>query len=100
VLIVLATGLLIAAPSTGLAHGRVQDFVADGGPVLLGLAATVAAYRVSSRAGVDPAVHHRTIRHQCPHRAPPFRAVRAAPYGLNHQRRMAREKVVSISRGS
>jgi diguanylate cyclase (GGDEF)-like protein len=55
-LMVLTTGLLIAAPSTGLVHGRVQDFVSDLGPVLLGLAATVAAYRVSSRTDVDPTV--------------------------------------------
>jgi diguanylate cyclase (GGDEF)-like protein len=49
--VVLATVVLIAAPSTGLGGARFEDIVGDVGPVLLGLVATVAAYRVSSRAG-------------------------------------------------
>jgi diguanylate cyclase (GGDEF)-like protein len=53
---VLATMVLIAAPYTGLGGDRLQGIVGDVGPVLLGLVATVAAYRVSSRAGVDPGV--------------------------------------------
>jgi diguanylate cyclase (GGDEF)-like protein len=53
---VLATTVLIAAPSTGVGSARVQDIVGDVGPVLLGLAATVTAYRVSSRPGLDPGV--------------------------------------------
>jgi diguanylate cyclase (GGDEF)-like protein len=54
--VVLATMVLIAAPSTGLGGARFQDIVGDVGPVLLGLVATVAAYRVSSRPGVEPGV--------------------------------------------
>jgi len=52
----LGTGLLIAVPHSGLGGDRLQEFVGDLGPVLLGLAATLAALRVSSRAGIDPAV--------------------------------------------
>src|SRR5260370_5303393 len=52
----LGSGLRTAAPRSGPGSGRVQECVGDLGPVLLGLAATLAALRVSSRAGIDPAV--------------------------------------------
>ncbi|HEV7862933.1 MAG TPA: diguanylate cyclase [Acidimicrobiia bacterium] len=53
---VLGTGLLVAAPHSGLGGDRLQEFVGDFGPVLLGVMATIAAFRVSTRPGVDPAV--------------------------------------------
>lgn len=56
VIVMLVTGLLIGAPLAGLGDDRLRMIVADLGSVLLGLTATVAAWRVSARAGVDPAV--------------------------------------------
>ena len=52
---VVATGVLIAAPYAGLGD-HTRQVVGDVGPVLLGLVAVVAAWRVSSRPGVEPAV--------------------------------------------
>jgi diguanylate cyclase (GGDEF)-like protein len=53
-IMLLATGLLIAAPYTGRFHGRVHDFVSDLGPVVLGLVAVVTAGRAAANPGVDP----------------------------------------------
>jgi diguanylate cyclase (GGDEF)-like protein len=50
---VLGTGLLIAAPYSGLLAERAQTIVSDLGPVLLGLVAVLAALRVASRPGVE-----------------------------------------------
>ena len=54
--VILATGLLIAAPYTGLGTDWEQTFVSDFGPAVLGLIATIAAWRVSSRPGVESGV--------------------------------------------
>ncbi len=54
--VLVGTGLLIAAPYTGLGSDRFHEFVGDLGPVLVGLVATIAAWRVSSRSGVAPAL--------------------------------------------
>ena len=56
VVMVLATGLLIAAPYAGLGSDWLQTFISDLGPVVLGLVATITARRVSHRPGVDPGV--------------------------------------------
>jgi diguanylate cyclase (GGDEF)-like protein len=50
---VLSTGLLIAAPFSGFLSDWARTVVADLGPVLLGLVATLAALRVASRPGLD-----------------------------------------------
>ena len=55
-LVGLLTGLLIAVPYAGVAHGRALDGVNDLGPVVLGLLAVTAAWRVGSRPDVDPAL--------------------------------------------
>jgi diguanylate cyclase len=49
----LATGLLIAAPYAGL-NGRLLDWVTDLGPVILGVVAVTVAWRVGGRPDVDP----------------------------------------------
>ena len=50
----LLTGLLIAAPYSGLVHGRAFTWVNDLGPVGLGLVAVIAAWRAGHRPDVDP----------------------------------------------
>jgi len=50
---VLGTALLIGAPLCGWLTGDARTTVSDLGPVLLGLVATVTAFRVSSRPGLD-----------------------------------------------
>ncbi|HEY4408398.1 MAG TPA: GGDEF domain-containing protein [Acidimicrobiia bacterium] len=55
-LMLLLTGLLIAAPYSGVLSGRVLDFVNDLGPVLLGLATVTVAWRVGRCPDVDPAL--------------------------------------------
>jgi diguanylate cyclase (GGDEF)-like protein len=50
---VFGTGLLIAAPYSNFLGDRGQTIVSDFGPVVLGLIAVLAAWRVSSRPGVD-----------------------------------------------
>lgn len=49
----LATGLLIGVPHAGLDDDRFKAFVLDFGSVALGLTATMAAWRVSARPGVE-----------------------------------------------
>jgi diguanylate cyclase (GGDEF)-like protein len=44
----------VVAPSTGMGTDFFRQFLGDVGPVLLGLAATLAAYRVSQRPDVEP----------------------------------------------
>jgi hypothetical protein len=56
VLVVLTTALVIAAPYSGMVAAGAQDFIADFGPVVLGLIATLAALRVARRPGTDPAL--------------------------------------------
>ena len=51
---VLVTALLVAAPHSGLFGGRALDYVNDLGPVALGLATVMAAWRVGRRPDVDP----------------------------------------------
>jgi diguanylate cyclase (GGDEF)-like protein len=50
---VLATGLLIAAPYSGFLAERARTIVSDLGPVLLGLVAVLTALREASRPGVE-----------------------------------------------
>src|SRR2546423_7602623 len=64
--VLLGTGLLIAAPYTGLGTDRFQEFVGDLGPVLIGLVATIAAWRVSSRPGVAPGLRRARRRPAAP----------------------------------
>ena len=52
----LATGLLVGAPHAGLDDDWLRAFVSDFGSVVLGLTATMAAWRVSTRPGVEPAL--------------------------------------------
>ena len=52
---VLGTGLLIGAPLSGWLTADARTTVSDLAPVLLGLVATVAAFRVASRPGLDAA---------------------------------------------
>jgi diguanylate cyclase (GGDEF)-like protein len=49
----LGTGLLIAAPYSGFLGDRARTIVSDLGPVLLGLFAVLAAWRVASRPGIE-----------------------------------------------
>jgi len=51
---VLVTGLLIAAPYTGLWHGRALDYLSDLSPVAVGLVAVLTAGRAAADRGVDP----------------------------------------------
>jgi diguanylate cyclase (GGDEF)-like protein len=52
----LATALFIVVTLTGIGSARFQEILGDSAPVLLGLAAVVAAFRVSGRAGIEPPV--------------------------------------------
>jgi diguanylate cyclase (GGDEF)-like protein len=54
--VLLATGLLLVAPYSGLGSESFQEYLGDFGSAVIGLLATVAAFRVSSRPGADPAL--------------------------------------------